>query len=396
MRAKGNIITDNAKIGDLEIEALEMGLTWSQLESFDVGILGVGYNTNEATDSAYPGVLDQMVAQDLINSRAYGLWLNDGGKRLWSFLRHGKHWLTETVDAISGSIQFGGIDIEKFSGMLKTVDFVPDADTGKITSPTIQLTSLAITKNGDSNSLTDSQQKMSVVLDPHTDSTYLPISVMDSVADALGGRKKGQWADDYMVVSCSAITPNMTLDFGFGGSDGPLIQVLLYRNIVNVDYEADVCSLRFANNGAEPGYNYILGNSFLRSVYAVFDLDNDQVSLAQARLNLTSSSVVEIPKGPDGVASALFYWSSSSVATTSTSTSDSTLPSSSASGSTTSLTSTTAATFSSTSTQSTGTAVPSSAASELLTPPYVGMINLLMAVISVCLGSSVSLVWWKI
>lgn len=42
---------------------------------------------------------------------------------------------------------------------------------------------------------------------------------------------------------------------------------------------------------------YILGDFFLRSAYAVFDLTNHRVGIAQSNLNSTTSNVVEVPAG---------------------------------------------------------------------------------------------------
>ena len=51
---------------------------------------------------------------------------------------------------------------------------------------------------------------------------------------------------------------------------------------------------------------YIAGDAVLRSMYVVFDLDNGQASIAQAKVNNTDSpDVVTVKAGPSGVAEAL-------------------------------------------------------------------------------------------
>lgn len=42
------------------------------------------------------------------------------------------------------------------------------------------------------------------------------------------------------------------------------------------------------------GSTAVLGDTFLRSAYVVYDLQNNQISLAQTDFNATSSNVVEI------------------------------------------------------------------------------------------------------
>jgi hypothetical protein len=38
----------------------------------------------------------------------------------------------------------------------------------------------------------------------------------------------------------------------------------------------------------------VLGDTFLRSAYVVYDLDNNEISLAQSAFNATTSNVIEI------------------------------------------------------------------------------------------------------
>jgi hypothetical protein len=46
----------------------------------DTGIMGIGFDTDESLPpggKTYPNIIDDMVTQRLINSRAYSLWLDD-------------------------------------------------------------------------------------------------------------------------------------------------------------------------------------------------------------------------------------------------------------------------------------------------------------------------------
>jgi hypothetical protein len=48
----------------------------------DTGIMGIGFDTDESLPpgaKTYPNIIDDMVAQGLINTRAYSLWLDDLG-----------------------------------------------------------------------------------------------------------------------------------------------------------------------------------------------------------------------------------------------------------------------------------------------------------------------------
>jgi Eukaryotic aspartyl protease len=45
---------------------------------------------------------------------------------------------------------------------------------------------------------------------------------------------------------------------------------------------------------------YIIGDDCLSAIYAVYDLDNNQISLAPALFGVTSSNILQIMAGPGG------------------------------------------------------------------------------------------------
>lgn len=53
------------------------------------------------------------------------------------------------------------------------------------------------------------------------------------------------------------------------------------------------------------GGSSILGDTFLRSAYVVYDLANNRISLAQTNFNSTTDNIKEIEVGPDGVPDAI-------------------------------------------------------------------------------------------
>lgn len=80
--ARGDYITDNFRVGSIAIKDLNFAVATQA--TANMGIMGVGFDTNEATtrsgNQPYRSIIDSMVDQGLINSRAYSLWLNDLGK----------------------------------------------------------------------------------------------------------------------------------------------------------------------------------------------------------------------------------------------------------------------------------------------------------------------------
>ncbi len=50
-----------------------MGL--AEKTTINSGLMGVGYSTNVASRDLYPNIIDLLAEQDLIDTKAYSLWL---------------------------------------------------------------------------------------------------------------------------------------------------------------------------------------------------------------------------------------------------------------------------------------------------------------------------------
>ncbi|KAI1392246.1 aspartic peptidase domain-containing protein [Hypoxylon trugodes] len=294
--AQGDYIRDNFSIGGADIEALQMGL--AENSTINSGLLGIGFAANVAARTPYPNIMSLFQSQDLIAVQAYSLYLDD-------------------LYAETGTILFGGLDTEKFIGELKIVPIQPDR-YGNYSSFTVSLSSVATTD--DNGTVTNyTQTAVPVILDSGTTLTYLPSSTANRIFRAFDA------VDDtsgtgLVFVSCDYLSndKNLTFDFRFGGSNGPIVRVPIDEMVLDnvqgyIELGLDVPSLPFDNVcsfGLQPNSDYyLLGDTFLRSAYVVYDLTNKQIGLAQANLNSTESNIVEvtesgIPKA-SGVASQI-------------------------------------------------------------------------------------------
>ncbi|OTB04011.1 hypothetical protein M426DRAFT_59550 [Hypoxylon sp. CI-4A] len=281
--AEGDYITDNFSIGGADIESLQMGL--AENSTINSGLLGIGYDTNVAALTPYSNIIDEFQAQDLIAIKAYSLYLDD-------------------LYAETGTILFGGIDTEKFIGELKTVDIEQDQN-GNYSSFTVELTSIStIADNGTVANY--SNVAVQVILDSGTTLTYVPTKIANRIFRAFDAVDD---TDDtgLVYVSCEYLTsnPKFTFDFQFGGTSGPIIKVPIDEVVLDnvkgyIELGLDVPSLPFddvCSFGIQPSSDYyLLGDTFLRSAYVVYDLTNNEIGLAQANLNSTDSNIVEITK----------------------------------------------------------------------------------------------------
>lgn len=212
----------------------------------------------------------------------------------------------------TGTIMFGGIDTEKYIGDLKAVPVIPNSDDDVYSSFTVTLSSLTLNFT-DGSTVSAVDQALPVILDSGTTLTYLPTRIAANIYDELGAVDDTSYTG-LVYIDCDYLRneQGLTFDFQFGGDEGPLVRVpvdeLVLDNVKayisqglplpdNVaDFEDDVCSF-----GIQPGSGiYLLGDTFLRSAYAVYDLENNEVALAQANLNSTESNVIEITRS-DGI-----------------------------------------------------------------------------------------------
>lgn len=301
--ATGDYITDNLSIGGATIKALEMGFAYNA--TLQTGLLGIGYDLNEASDSSsggdgsgddgssapfiYPSIIDQMMSQGLINTKAYSLYLDD-------------------YQASTGSIIFGGLDSDKYHGSLIQLPIVPDQysnGSDAYAEFNVAMTSFGITgEQGNTTNFTTSTFKEAVILDSGTTLVYLPDQLVQDLVTRLNGEADDSSGEIYVPCSARDDSPKMTFNFGFGGANGVTIQVPASELIMDLDgafstggYAPQVsfdnpCALAIMGDGGEGG-PYILGDTFLRSAYVVYDLKNNLIALAQTNFNSTTSSIVE-------------------------------------------------------------------------------------------------------
>lgn len=138
-----------------------------------------------------------------------------------------------------------------------------------------------------------------VILDSGTTDTYLPDSVVNPILSGFGVINDRNYGS---IVPCSLANSPATLKFGFGGNDGQTISIGLGQFITPLfneegvqptfrDGAGTICLWGLLSSGTGP---ILFGDTFLRSAYVVYDLDNNQIGMAQTNFNATDTKVVEI------------------------------------------------------------------------------------------------------
>lgn len=289
--ATGDFITENIGFGgNITLKSQIMGLA-NETIGFTFGLMGIGFDANEYNASyggtPYPSVIDQLKDQGYINVKAFSLWLDD-------------------LESSTGSILFGGVDRSKYHGDLIGLPIQPDIGTDNLTSFTVSLTSISFVDTSLHDPLY-SGSPLLALFDSGTSFSYLPPDVTTSILNGIGVAQDNNTLLNLAPCSLNQTSANLT--FGFGGPTGPIITIALAEfvsdpytlsdgSIFQINGE-DICV--FGIMAAEDNSTTILGDTFLRSAYIVYDLDNYIIGLANTNFNPGVSDVVEYEKGQLGV-----------------------------------------------------------------------------------------------
>lgn len=286
----GDYITDNINIAGQTITNQTMGL--ANQTTTNTGLVGVGFDNNEAickTDACpnkYPSLIDQMASQGKIGTRAYSLWLND-------------------LTASTGNILFGGVDTSKYTGELYGLPLLRSDGRQNVSAFEVAWTNLTLsTKDGVQSNIVPDDFLSPALLDSGTTTGTFPNSIARQLINQFGAQYSRTFQQ--YVAPCYLRTANATLDFTFGGSGGPVIHVPVSEFLLDTGTSQPV----YFQNGKQAcvlgfmpadGDDIILGDTFLRSAYVVYDLDNLVVGLAQTNFNGGSSNIKEISSGMYGI-----------------------------------------------------------------------------------------------
>ena len=281
-------VSGNVAMGDYGLETFEIGGSFSSfifllmvgarvenlqfglglVANITPGIMGIGYPAIEAISvfknlTAYPNLIDQMHCQGLVASRTYSLWLND-------------------LDASTGTILFGGVDLHKFQGPLQTLPI--NFDHGDLAEFFITLTGITLTPPTGCGCPTamgpSSAYPVNVLLDSGTTFTFLPPDIVAAIASYVGATFD-EISGLYLLPECTSEFDSTFLDFDFSGVKISVSFSELFFQFSDVPG----CVLGILDQSAGCG---TLGDSFLRSAYVVYDLVSRRFFQSNTRITMRS------------------------------------------------------------------------------------------------------------
>jgi len=282
--AVGDYVADTMQFAGITLGDFQFGV--GDESASNMGVLGIGYTiievqVNRAGGEAYPNLPQALVDGGHINSNAYSLWLND-------------------LDASTGSILFGGVNTEKYEGDLVTVPVL--GTDGVFFELAVALSGLQY----DGKDMAGSNLPIAVVLDSGTSLIYLPDAIVENIYNEVNVVLNGGTAYAY----CEDASSDKKLTFSFSGQT---IEIPMNELYISVGTDSQGQAVTFQNGkeacifGVAPsgGSTPLLGDTFLRSAYVVYDLQNNEISLAQTRFNSTTDNVQEIVNGTTPVPGAV-------------------------------------------------------------------------------------------
>lgn len=281
--ASGDYVSDTVTVGSTELDNLQFGVGYKSTSA--QGILGVGYSVNEvqvgrAGKKPYDNLPARLVTEGKIASNAYSLWLND-------------------LSASTGSILFGGVDTAQYVGELQTLPI--EKQSGAHSEFLITMTGLSL----DGKAIAENEA-LAVLLDSGSSLTYLPDTMVDKIYQQVGAQYDP--AEGAAYVPCALARNKSKVQFTFSS---PTISVGMDELVLDLittegrrpTFSNGVPACLFGIAPAGAGTN-VLGDTFLRSAYVVYDLANNEISLAATAFNATESRVQEIGTGTNSVPGA--------------------------------------------------------------------------------------------
>lgn len=300
--ASGTWGTDNFDLGDLNVTNLSFAV--ANQSNSTVGVMGIGLaglqstyvGVNSASSGAYQYENFPMAlkSQGIIDRNAYSLFLNE-------------------PDADKGSVLFGAVDHSKYSGQLYTIPMLNMYRNRGIQNPIefdVTVQGVSVTSGSTIRNLTNTQ--FPALLDSGTTLSYMPYTLTQLIAGAVGAQYS-QYTG-YYSMRCPSENNDTRLNFDFGGFQ---ISANLSSYLLSSRSSSSTCYLGMiplSSNAA------IFGDNFLVHAYVVYDLENYEISMAQAAFNNSDSQIEVISDSIPSAVRAQGYsstWSTNQAISTS-------------------------------------------------------------------------------
>ncbi|OGM43694.1 putative aspartyl protease [Aspergillus bombycis] len=278
-----DIMSDTMIVGDVKLEDMRFATLHEKASIGDT--LGLGYSNR---NSEFISVTQALVHAKAIQSPTFSMWMEEN------------HDQTN----VPGTILFGGVNKAKYVDKLHTLQVISPPDLSKLFR--VNLTGLSVGADSNTKSISPESFSTGAVFSSATDFIGFPKAITQDLFSQLNVTEF--YENGQPVFPCDEPPANKLLTFYFGdvtfnfSLDPFIVQAPSSTNLK--EYKEGYCYLSFLTIEPERSKEFggvIIGANFLKLVYTVFDMGNDEVSLAQRRWEKAPDEIMEIKPGKDGV-----------------------------------------------------------------------------------------------
>lgn len=254
-----------------------------------MGILGIGLSGLETTYSGsssvsgsssssykYENLPLKLKSLGLIEQVAYSVYLNDSS-------------------ADSANILFGAVDHNKYTGDMYALPIVNTLESKRYDEALeldITLNSVTLVDKSSSTQANVGSGAAAALLDTGTTLTYVPQNVLSAILSNIDAQYSS--STGYYVMKCSA-ADDLYLVFNFQGLDITIdFSSFLVSLVTTTGSSSEYCMVGLQSSDTA---TFTLGDSFLRNVYMVADLDNLEIGLAIANHDSNDEDIEVLSEG---------------------------------------------------------------------------------------------------
>ncbi|KAG5357644.1 Acid extracellular protease [Yarrowia sp. C11] len=252
-KASGKYYKDDAALGSAKVSGLQFGVSTGDQSSGKVSVFGIGYVNGEATHNHYPNFPVLLKEQGVIKHNVYSMAFGLPG------------------DKEGSEITFGAYNTGKYSGSLKTVPVSTETHFG-LRCDGAKIGNKTILAGED------------LILDSGTSLTYLTKPNYNAVMDAVGKSVQLYDAGQGLTAFPCADVDKVSMEYTFSGKTIKVSGKDMSIPATNFDSgdTSGLCVFGITESFGDLADLNLMGDTFLRAMYTVYDLDSNQISIAQA------------------------------------------------------------------------------------------------------------------